>query len=432
MSRFLPLLADRIIGSPMLITPEKLEIVLGVIGGRIGIGDAADELEAPVPDASRFAGRKSDRGPYRVTSNGIAIVPILGSLVNRGAYIGAESGLTSYEGISEQLKKAAADSEVRAILLDMNTPGGEASGTFDVSKQIMEIRKKKPVIAWVNAMAASAGYAIASAANQIYTTETGMLGSIGVVWAHFDRSQQMANDGIKPTILHAGARKADGNPFEPLSRETRANIQAEIDKLYDIFVETVVEGRPNLKAASVRATEAAVFMGRDAVKLGLADDVSTFDRVLEVVSQQMSKSPAIPAGYDVKPKGERSMSEQQAAQPASAPDTAALDAARSDARSAEKNRLAAILALPEAKGRTEQAMELATGTDLSPEACAKILGKAPIAAEAPADPPTTTSKIYDAIVQSGGKPNVAIVGDAQAKSRGQELVASMKSRFGLK
>jgi signal peptide peptidase SppA len=424
---FLPLLADRILGQPLLITAEKLEVILGVLGGRIGLEDA---LQAPAPDANRFAGRESQRGPYRVTSNGIAIVPIIGSLVNRGAYIGASSGLTSYEGITEQLKKASTDSEVRGILLDMNTPGGEAAGTFEVSKLIMEIRKKKPVVAMVADMACSAGYAIASAANQIYTTQTGVLGSIGVVWVHFDRSQQMQNDGIKPTILHAGARKAEGNPFEPLSRVTKANFQAEIDKLHTLFIETVLEGRPSLKEADLRATEAAVFMGQDAVKIGLADGVSTFDRVLEVMSQQITKLPAAPAGYESNPKEKKAMTNQPAAEAASGTDQAALDAARADGvkagRTEERARIASILALPEAKGRQALALELATGSDMNIDSCAKMLAKA---AEEKPDASATNS-FYAAIEASGGKPNVSLSGgEAQPKDRSQANIERQTRRF---
>lgn len=418
---YLALLADRVIGRPLLITPEKIEIILSVLGERIGLEDA---LQPPAPDANRFAGRESQRGPYRVTSNGIAIVPIIGSLVNRGAYIGASSGLTSYEGITEQLKKASTDSEVRGILLDMNTPGGEAAGTFEVSKLIMEIRKKKPVVAMVADMACSAGYAIASAANQIFTTQTGLIGSIGVVWVHFDRSQQMQNDGIKPTILHGGARKADGNPFEPLSRATKANFQAEIDKLHTLFVETVIEGRPSLKEADIRATEAAVFMGQDAVNIGLADGVSTFDRVLEVMSQQITKLPAAPVGYDSKPKEKADMNDQPAAEAARGTDQAALDAARADGVKAgvaeERTRIAAILSLPEAEGRQSLALELATGSDMSADQCAKVLAKAQ-----KEQPGMAAKEFYGAMRANGGAPGVSTDGgsDKSPQSRAAANIA---------
>lgn len=424
---YLAHLADRVFGRPLLITPQKIEVILEVLGGRIGL---SDEVFSPSPDANRFAGRESNRGPYRVTNNGVAVVPIIGSLVNRGAYIGASSGLTSYEGITEQLKKAAADSEVRAILLDMNTPGGEAAGTFEVSNLIQEIRKTKPVIAWVADMACSAGYAIASAASQIYTTQTGILGSIGVVWVHYDRSVQMEKDGIKPTILHAGAKKADGNPFQPLSKATRDSFQAEIDKLHELFIATVIKGRPGLTDAVIRKTEAGVFMGKDAVEVGLADGVSTFDRVLEVVTQHVTKLPAAPAGYDSKPKEKADMTDSPAANAASAPDQAQLDAARAEGvkagRNEERARIGAILGLPEANGRQALAVELATNSDMAPEACAKVLAKA--AEEKPTA--SAGAAFYDAAGRTGAKPNLAATGgDTQPKDRAAANIERQSKRF---
>lgn len=427
-------LADLVIGQPLLITPEKLDVILGVLGPRIGLpgfGTVDAEIESdatilvPESTSSRFAGDRSSRGPYRI-DKGIALIPVIGSLVNRGAYIGASSGLTSYEGLTEQLKKASLDSEVRGILLDMNTPGGEALGCFELAEFIREIREKKPVVAMVNSMAASAGYAIASACNQIYTTSTGILGSIGVVMAHFDRSGQMEQEGIKVTLIHAGAKKVDGHPFGPLPKNVKSEMQAELESLREKFIASVIAGRPKLKADDVKATEAGVFMGEAAVENGLADGVSTFDRVIEAMHASTTKLPAPPAGYDVKPK-EKAMTDAPAAEAASVPDQAALDAARAEGvvtgRTEEKKRLGAILALSEAAGRGELALELAIGTDLTPEACAKTLAKASKEA-----PPTT--KIYDAVAAAGGNPRVPLVGDDhKSKTRAQLNIERQSKRL---
>lgn len=289
-------IADRVLNRPLLITPEKAQVIMAVLSGRIGI-DA--------PEASRFEGTSVERDndgnyrlkPYKV-ADGVAIISIVGSLVNRGAWIGANSGLVSYEGIQHQLKAAASDDKVSSIILDLSSPGGEAVGAFETAAVVRDAAKAKRVVALVNGMAASAAYAIASGASEIVTTETGVSGSIGVVLLHADYSRHLADKGVKPTLIFAGAHKVDGNPFEPLPDDVRGDLQAEVDAFYRKFLSTVSEGRgARLTAEMARATEARTFLGqtddgsRDAVANGLADRVGTFESVLAEL-QQHSRAPA--------------------------------------------------------------------------------------------------------------------------------------------
>lgn len=427
MTAMLMHVAERVFGRPLLCMPEKVEVILGVLAGRLGFED----FDAPLdPLASRFAGRPSDRGPYRITKEGVAIVPIIGTLINRGAYIGASSGLTSYEGITEQLKKADKDTDVRGIVLDIDSPGGEAAGTFEVAALIRDIRQRKRVVAVVNDMACSAAYAIASGAHEIHVTQTGIVGSIGVVLVHFDRSGELEKAGIKPTIIHAGARKADGNPFGALPKAVKERLQVEVERMRELFIEAVVAGRPKLKADAVKATEAGVFMGEAAVEIGLADSVySSFDSVIENMSRVLSKSIQPPAGYQ--PKLEVPMTDSPAAaqqQPAPAQsDRAAIDAAaangQKEGRTAERERLKAINALPEAKERPTLAAHLATETELSVEAVQKALAAAPKEGAA-----NNSNDFYAAVAKNGGNPQVPAVGEPAGK-KSSSLVDGMKKRF---
>ena len=122
---------------------------------------------------------------------------------------------------------------------------------------IRSVRQTKPVTAFVNDMAASAAYGIASAANEIVVSPTSIVGSIGVVMLHADRSGELAAQGVKPTLIFAGSHKVDGNPFEPLSDAVRADLQASVDAHYRQFLDTVAAGRGRkLTADMARATEA--------------------------------------------------------------------------------------------------------------------------------------------------------------------------------
>ncbi|TIL81578.1 MAG: S49 family peptidase, partial [Mesorhizobium sp.] len=165
--------------------------------------------------------------------------------------------------------------------LDMHSPGGEAVGAFETAALVRDLAARKRTVAVVNGMAASAMYAIGSGATEIVTTETGISGSIGVVLLHADFSRQLDREGITPTLIHAGAHKVDGNPFEPLSDAVREDLQAEVDAFYESFLVTVAKGRGNrLTAAAARKTEARTFIGQAAVDAGIADRVGSFELVL--------------------------------------------------------------------------------------------------------------------------------------------------------
>jgi signal peptide peptidase SppA len=269
-------------------------------GGRGGENDAGSSMqffkpiyhadgtaESHTPRASRFYGdypvdpeSNGRPRPYRRTPDGIAIITVVGELVNRGAYVGASSGVVSYEGIKFQLMQAAADPRTIAIILDLESPGGEAVGAFEAAAVVRQVASIKPVHAVVNGMAASAGYALASGASRITTMPTGISGSIGVVMLHLDFSKYLEEEGIKPTFIFAGAHKVDGNVYEPLPENVRQRMQGEISSFYDQFIETVAAGRRAMTADQIRGTGALVFKGQDAVDIGLADAVGTFEEVL--------------------------------------------------------------------------------------------------------------------------------------------------------
>ncbi|WP_342108439.1 S49 family peptidase [Methylobacterium sp. SI9] len=276
-------IASLVLNRPLMLLPSKLETIAAVLGGRIGI-----DASGLAPAASRLVGSRVDQDPtggrgtlpYRRTAEGTAIIPVIGSTVNRGAWIGASSGLVSYEGLKFQLATAAEDPRTRAVLLDMECPGGEAIGCFETAAIVQQVAARKPVVAVVNGMAASAAYAIASAATRIVTTPTGISGSIGVVMLHADYSGALAKAGVKPTFIFAGAHKVDGNPYQALPEAVRDRLHAEIEAFYGAFVEAVAAGRKNLSAAAIRATEASTYMGAAAVAAGLADEVGTFEGAL--------------------------------------------------------------------------------------------------------------------------------------------------------
>lgn len=287
-SRLMGLLVNR----PLMASPRVAETIQSVIAEWDGSEQMLTQWERSNHQATRFAGLpvNGSRGLIYTLVDSVAVITVDGEMVNRGAWIGAHSGLVSYEGIDAQLHAAAADVRVKSILLDVNSPGGEAVGAMELAATVRSINATKPIFAFVNGMAASAAYAFVSGATKIITTPSGISGSIGVVLLHLDRSGELEMKGIKPTLIHAGAHKVDGNPFGPLSDAVKTDLQAEVMKFYGLFVDTVVSGRKGLTAESVRATEARTYIGSDAVAAGLVDAVSTFEDVLSEMQRAYGRS----------------------------------------------------------------------------------------------------------------------------------------------
>ncbi len=263
----LPHLASRLFGTPLLVHRAKLDVILAVMGERFGLAVPSVDLALPVLK------------PATAAPTGIAVIPVYGTLVKRSLGMEAASGLTSYSEIAAMLDTSLADPMVSGILLDIDSPGGEASGSFELARRVREAAAIKPIWAVANDAAYSAAYAIASSAQRLYVTETGGVGSIGVIALHVDQSVKDATDGYRYTAITAGAHKNDYSPHEPLSDAAKSELQGEVDRLYTIFTEHVAAMR-GLDIEAVRATEAGLYFGGNAVTQGLADGVQTLEATL--------------------------------------------------------------------------------------------------------------------------------------------------------
>ena len=275
----LPHLAARLFGVPLAIHRPKLDVILAVLGPRVGVPD----LAAP-PGFSPPTRSASPQTP------GVAVIPVHGTLVRRTVGLEAESGLTSYAALAAQLDAALASPDVRAILLDVDSPGGESGGVFDLADRIRAATKVKPVWAVANDMAFSAAYALASAASKVFVSRTGGVGSIGVIAMHVDQSERDLQDGVRYTAVFAGDRKNDLNPHEPISSEAHAFLKAEVNRIYGQYIETVARNR-GVEPSTERDTEAGLFFGQAAVALGLADAIGTFDDALAQLLESVSPLP---------------------------------------------------------------------------------------------------------------------------------------------
>ena len=272
-------LASRLYGTPLLIARPKLDVILSVLGSRIGLHHPnRPDLDMALP---------APRPPAPTAQTGIAVIPVMGTLVKRAMGIEAASGLMSYDEIDDRLDAALADPQIGGILFDLDSPGGEAGGVFELAQRIRAASTIKPIWAHANDAAYSAAYAIAAACQRLTLSQTGGVGSIGVIALHVDQSVKDAKDGISYTAVYAGGHKNDFSPHEPLSPQASTVLQTEVDRLYDIFVNQVATMR-GLDADAVRATEAGLFYGEQAVAAGLADAVLPLDQVLTEFSDALA------------------------------------------------------------------------------------------------------------------------------------------------
>ena len=408
----LPHLAARLFGVPLAIHRPKLDIILSVLGARIGLAD----LAAPVgyTPAARAPGPPSGK---------VAVIPIHGTLVRRTSGLEAESGLASYTGIAAQLDAALTSPEVAAILLDIDSPGGESGGVFDLADRIRAASQVKPVWAVANDMAFSAAYALASAATRVFVARTGGVGSIGVIAMHIDQSVKDAKDGVRYTAVFAGERKNDLNPHEPLSDAAHAVLKAEVDRVYELFVETVARHR-GLDADAVRATEAGLFFGPDAVATGLADAVGSLDDALTQLTQLLSPlptqvAPASQAGFLRNHQMESSMNDRT--------DPAASDRPLADPAGSHPQPSATATALSVADAvEIAQTCTLAGRTDLiagfleAQSSPAKVRSQL-LAAQAEASPEITSRIAPDAARPVASNPLIDAAKQIAAQSTKKEI-----------
>lgn len=280
-------IAGRLFDTPLLVDAGKAAAIAAAIGPRV-LGLPVTVAGAEPVDHVAFAssmGRVGDPLGLRYERagqgqallpviNGVGIIAIEGTLVHKGRWVGSYSGETSYEGVQAQAQRARRDPNVRGVVLEIDTFGGEAAGAFDTANILAQLSAEKPTLAILTDHALSAGYLLACSARQIVAPETGRAGSIGVITMHADFSRQLDTMGVTVTLLHSGAHKADLNPFEALPEEVAKRVTAELDQARDAFAAAVGKGRgKRFTKAQALATEALVYRAEEALRLGLIDAV---------------------------------------------------------------------------------------------------------------------------------------------------------------
>lgn len=227
----------------------------------------------------------------------VAVIPLQGVLRQKGSTFMDElfgDGGGSTDRFAANINKLAADASVGTIVIDCHSPGGEVFGTQEAADAVFAARQKKPVLAVVNSLSASAAYWIASQATEIIGSPSSLTGSIGVFAMHEDISQMAENAGVKVTFISAGKFKTEGNQFQPLTEDAKAAIQKTIDQHYSAFVGAVARGR-KASQTSVRdgMGQGRVLTAKDALAAGMIDRVGTMQDLMGSLSIDPSGMMAI-------------------------------------------------------------------------------------------------------------------------------------------
>ena len=349
---------NRATGEPWAITEGALQTILEV---------ASRENDSPEAVAARL-GRELNNSYVTQERDGVAILPVVGPLFRYANLFTSISGASSYEILAKDFTTALENPDIKGIVLDIDSPGGEVNGCAEFANMIYEARGTKPIIAYASGDAASGAYWIASACDQIIVSETSALGSIGVVAVYRSRDEQSAQ------AVEIVSSQSPNKRLDPESDEGRARLQSRIDTMAQVFVETVARNRGVDPPKVINDFGAGdVLIGRKSIQSGLADKTGSLEKIINTLSDSKSDNPASVPGSSFVSEEKRmdieTLNEQH-------PELAASLIAQG--QQLERERIAAIINADIAVGREPLARHLAFATDMRPESALEALNTTPL------------------------------------------------------
>jgi len=286
-----PQLATRLFNTPLAILPGKAEIVMAALSDRLGITHIThvngDVVMMDPEDEADFSSRRTRRTDVGYdTVAGVAVIEARGTLVQRTGTLRPYSGMTGYDGIRQNVIAALCDPAIDAIALDIDSPGGEVAGCFDLVDTIYKARGTKPIWAILGENAYSAAYALASAADRITVPRTGGTGSVGVIYMHVSFEDALKKAGIEVTLITKGDLKGEGSDMKNLSPDAFKRMKADVERVGELFDQTVARNR-GIPQKKVFDTQAGTFLGSEGVDAGFADAVMAPDEAFRALLAEL-------------------------------------------------------------------------------------------------------------------------------------------------
>lgn len=271
------------LSQPWVISPDGLELVLAIWSREELFADRLARARAEQEQEEREKNKAyHDDGVYCV-ANGIAQIPVIGPLIRHASIFDEISGATSYSTIARDLQTALDDQDVQAIVLRIDSPGGEATGCGELAERIRAADAQKPVVAYVEGAGASGAYWLASAARKVVCAPSAVLGSIGVRMALLDRSGAQEKMGLREVEIVSS--QSPGKRSRPLDDEVLERVQTRCDDLAEVFVAAVAKFRGvSVKTVLEDFGGGDVLTGAKAVTAGLADELGSFESVCKMMA----------------------------------------------------------------------------------------------------------------------------------------------------
>lgn len=261
------------IATPWAIDPAKLRVIESFLARKA----RGEEIPRHEIEAAKQQQRKSGPTP----PGGVGLVPIYGTITQRADLFSEWSGGTSTEQVGQKIDALAVDPNVKAIVLDVDSPGGSVYGVAELAEKIREVAKDKKVIGVANSEAASAAYWLLSQSSEVVVTPSGQVGSIGVYLMHIDQSEALKSLGRSVTLISAGERKTAGHCYGPLDHLGREELQKSVDDYYNLFTKAVARGRSRTQSTVQNGFgKGGLVRAEEAVAEGMADRVGTLEDVL--------------------------------------------------------------------------------------------------------------------------------------------------------
>lgn len=281
---------DWIVNHRWAILPEVLKTI-----ARISFGEISAE-EGKKAIAARD-GEYLDNTYTAEKRGSVAVIPVIGPIYSKGNYVWRGS---SVNVIAKDFTSALDDTSVTAIVLNIHSPGGEITGVHELSKMIFDARGKKPIIAYVYGLGASAAYWIGSGASKIVIAETAEVGSIGVVSVYVDFSKFDEKMGIKEYEIVSS--QSPKKRLTPATEEGKAETQRIVDELADVFVSSVAKNRGvTTDVVLEKFGQGSVLIGQSAVDAGLADEIGSLESVLASLNSN-TKTTLSTGGFPMNPE----------------------------------------------------------------------------------------------------------------------------------
>ncbi|HIB1592567.1 TPA: S49 family peptidase [Salmonella enterica subsp. enterica serovar Muenchen] len=403
MQRNLPHIISQATNAPLLLEPAYARVFFCALGRESGAGslqipqnqERLDQAGMELVTGNYMSGDKPRARFYQVV-NGIAVLPVSGTLVHKLGGMRPFSGMTGYDGITARLQQAMDDPEVKGVLLDIDSPGGQSAGAFDCADMIYRLGQQKPIWALANDVTCSGAMLLASACSRRLVTQTARIGSVGVVMAHTSYAGQLEQEGVEITLLYSGKHKTDLNPYQALPDDVRTDYQQKMDDTRQMFAEKVAQ-YTGLSVDAVMATEAAIYDGQAGIDVGLADEMINAADAISVMAAALKNNskggdmPELTTKEAAAQENQRVMGiigcpeakgrEQLAQMLAGQPGMSVVQAQAILAAAAPQQEVASeadrIMALEEADGRETLAATLAAMPDMTAERAKTILAASP-------------------------------------------------------